>query len=178
MALTNLMHLFCSSCGVETFHFMKTETPTNDIVLWPTGDSRGTEICFHETGRWPSAPRLLVLQRLGVTVASVSRQLYRHCSGPLEHIAPVDRAARYRARQTVHTRDGARARAVWTHIYCTRRATEKLAVLDMLRSRDRAVKLTAMLLVCFIFRQSIPRNALRSSRDEHAYMKGLMQLLK
>jgi hypothetical protein len=58
---------------------------------------------------------VLVLQRLGVTVASVYRRLYRHCSEPPEHMAPVDRAAR--ARETVHiyggTRDG--RRAFWTH---------------------------------------------------------------
>jgi hypothetical protein len=67
---------------------------------------------------------VLVLKRLGVTVAGVYRQpLYRHCSEPLEHMAPVDRAAWAKARETVHiygdTRDGARAWAqvVWTHIW-------------------------------------------------------------
>jgi hypothetical protein len=53
--------------------------------------------------------------RLGVTVAGVYRQLYRHCSEPIEHMAPADRAAW--ARETVHiygdTRDGARTRVVW-----------------------------------------------------------------
>jgi hypothetical protein len=53
-----------------------------------------------------------------------------------------------------------------------------LVVLDKLRSRDLAVKLTAMLLVCFLFQQMMPRKARRSSLDEQAYMKGLMQLLK
>lgn len=86
-------------------------------------------------------------------------------------------AAWTRVRETVHIHgdigNGTRARLFWT-----RREAEKLAVLDMLRSRDRAVKLTAMLLVCFSFQQRMPQNALRSSRDEHAYMNGFMQLLK
>jgi hypothetical protein len=47
---------------------------------------------------------VLVLQRLGVAVAGVYRQLYRRCSEPLEHMAPVDRAAWARVRETVHTR--------------------------------------------------------------------------
>jgi hypothetical protein len=51
-----------------------------------------------------------------VTVAGVYRQLYRHCSEPLESMAPVDRAVWDRARETVHIH-GARARAVWTHLY-------------------------------------------------------------
>jgi hypothetical protein len=55
---------------------------------------------------------------------------------------------------------------------------EKLAVLDILRSRDRAVRLAAMLFLRFIFQQMIPRKALRSSLEEHAYIKGLIQLLK
>jgi hypothetical protein len=54
---------------------------------------------------------LLMLQMLGVTVASVYRQCYRHCSEPLEHMAPVHRALWAQARETVHiyggTRDGA-----------------------------------------------------------------------
>jgi hypothetical protein len=37
-----------------------------------------------------------------VIVAGVYRQLYRHCSEPLEHMAPVDPAAWARARETVH----------------------------------------------------------------------------
>lgn len=53
-----------------------------------------------------------------------------------------------------------------------------LVVLDRLRSRDLAVKLTAMLLACFLFQQMVPRKARRNSLDEQAYMKGLMQLLK
>jgi hypothetical protein len=53
-----------------------------------------------------------------------------------------------------------------------------LVVLDKLRSRDLAVKLTAMLLVCFLFQQMMPRKARRNSLDEQAYMKGLIQLLK
>jgi hypothetical protein len=48
------------------------------------------------------ASRLLVLQGLGLNVAGVYRQLYRHCSEPLEHMAPVDRAAWTRAREAVH----------------------------------------------------------------------------
>jgi hypothetical protein len=62
----------------------------------------------------------VVLQRLGVTVAGVYRQLCRHCSEPLEHMAPIDCAALARARETVHiyggTRDGARARVVLAHL--------------------------------------------------------------
>lgn len=62
----------------------------------------------------------LVPQRLRVTAAGVNRQLYRHCSEPLEPMAQVDRAALVRARETVHiyggTRNGARVRAVWTHL--------------------------------------------------------------
>jgi hypothetical protein len=61
---------------------------------------------------------VLVVQRLGVTVAGVYRQLYWHCSEPLEHKAQVNRAAWARARETVHiygdTRDGTRAQAVRT----------------------------------------------------------------
>jgi hypothetical protein len=42
-------------------------------------------------------------------------------SEPLEHMAQVDRAAWVRARESVHiygdTRDGARARVVWMHLY-------------------------------------------------------------
>jgi hypothetical protein len=71
------------------------------------------------------ASRLLVLwfvaQRLGVNVTGVYRQLYRHCSEPLELMAPVDRSVWARAHETVHiyggTRDGVRARAVCTHLY-------------------------------------------------------------
>jgi hypothetical protein len=64
---------------------------------------------------------VLVLQRLGVTVAGVYRQLlYRHCSEPLEYMAPVDRGTWARARETVHiygnTRDRARGRVVWKHL--------------------------------------------------------------
>jgi hypothetical protein len=55
---------------------------------------------------------------------------------------------------------------------------EMLVVLDKLRSHDLAVKLTAMLLVCFLFQQMMPRKARRSSLDEQAYINGLMQLLK
>jgi hypothetical protein len=70
---------------------------------------------------------VLVLQRRGVNVAGVYRQLYGHCSEPLETMALVDRAAWARARETVHihggARDGARARVVWTkltenHVSC------------------------------------------------------------
>jgi hypothetical protein len=64
----------------------------------------------------------LVLQRLRVTVAGVYRQLYRHCSEPLEPMAPVDRVAWPRACETVHiygdTRDGARTLAL---VVCTHR---------------------------------------------------------
>jgi hypothetical protein len=53
---------------------------------------------------------VLVLQRLRVTIASVYRQLYRHCSETLEPMAPVDLTGWARARETVHiygdTRDG------------------------------------------------------------------------
>jgi hypothetical protein len=62
--------------------------------------------------------------------------------------------------------------------YWTRLVVDMLVVLDKLRSRDLAVKLTAMLLVFFFFQQMMPRKARRSSLDEQAYMKGLMQLLK
>jgi hypothetical protein len=59
---------------------------------------------------------VFVLQRLGVTVAGV----YRHYSEPLEHMAPVDRTAWAKDRETVHiygdTRDEARAQVVWTHL--------------------------------------------------------------
>jgi hypothetical protein len=41
-----------------------------------------------------------------VTVAGVYRQLYRHCSESLEHMAPVDRAVLARARETVHIYGG------------------------------------------------------------------------
>jgi hypothetical protein len=55
-----------------------------------------------------------------VTVAGVYRQLYRHCSEPLEHTAPVDRAARARETVDIHggTRDGARTQAqvVWMNL--------------------------------------------------------------
>jgi hypothetical protein len=44
-----------------------------------------------------------VLQKVGVTVAGVYRPLlYRHCREPLEHTAPLHRAVRTRARETVH----------------------------------------------------------------------------
>jgi hypothetical protein len=36
---------------------------------------------------------VLVSQRLGVTVAGVYGQLYRHCSEHFEPMAPADRAA-------------------------------------------------------------------------------------
>jgi hypothetical protein len=62
--------------------------------------------------------------------------------------------------------------------YWTRLVVDMLVVLDKLRSRDLAVKLKPMLLVCFLFQQMMPRKARRSSLDEQAYMKGLMQLLK
>jgi hypothetical protein len=65
---------------------------------------------FEPLKRVLSDVSILLVHKLGVTVARVYRQLYRHCSEPLEHMAPVDRSAR--ARETVHiyggTRDGAR----------------------------------------------------------------------
>jgi hypothetical protein len=51
---------------------------------------------------------MFVLQRLGVTVAGVYGQLYRHCSEQLENMAPADSAARARARETVHICEGTR----------------------------------------------------------------------
>jgi hypothetical protein len=63
---------------------------------------------------------MLGLQSVGVTVVCVYRQLYRHCSEPLEHMAPVERTAWARARETVHiyggTRDEVRTLVVWTHL--------------------------------------------------------------
>lgn len=55
---------------------------------------------------------------------------------------------------------------------------ERLVLLDMQSSGDLAVKLTVMLLPCFFLKQRMPQKARRSSLDEQAYMKGLMQLLK
>jgi hypothetical protein len=48
----------------------------------------------------------------------------------------------------------------------------------MLNSRNLAVKPTVVLLLYFFLQQRMPRKARRSSLDEQAYMKGLMQLLK
>jgi hypothetical protein len=64
---------------------------------------------------------VLELQRLGVTVVGVYRQIYRHCTEHRERMAPADRAACVRAGETVHiysgTRHGGRARVEWTHIF-------------------------------------------------------------
>jgi hypothetical protein len=49
--------------------------------------------------------------------------LYRHCSEPIEPTAPVDRAACVRAREAVHTYEGARVREVWTSLKRTLRFT-------------------------------------------------------
>jgi hypothetical protein len=94
---------------------LHTETGTNI-----THSEHGALHCLEARGG-KDASTLLVfaLQRLGVTVAGVYRQLlYRHCSEPLEHMTPVDRADR--ARETVHiyggTRNGVRALVVWTHL--------------------------------------------------------------
>jgi hypothetical protein len=57
---------------------------------------------FPGSAKGASTLLVLVLQRLGVTVVGVYRQLYRHCSEPLEHMAPVDRAAWDRAREIIH----------------------------------------------------------------------------
>jgi hypothetical protein len=67
--------------------------------------------CVHTTrGRL-----VLVLQSLGVIVAGACRQLYRHCSEPLETTPPVDSAAWARTPETVHIYR-ARARVVWTNL--------------------------------------------------------------
>jgi hypothetical protein len=55
---------------------------------------------------------------------------------------------------------------------------ETLVVFDMLSSSVLVVKPLDMLLLSVLFQQRILRKARRSSLDEHAYMKGLMQLLK
>jgi (2Fe-2S) ferredoxin len=65
-----------------------------------------------------------VLLRLEVTVAGVYRQLYRHSSEPLEPMAPVDRAAWARARETVHIYGDTRVRAVWMHLKRGTRVTD------------------------------------------------------
>jgi hypothetical protein len=46
VSLTDLMHLSCPSCVVRNtlVHYIKTDSPVNDTVMWPTGGSRGTEI--------------------------------------------------------------------------------------------------------------------------------------
>jgi hypothetical protein len=62
-----------------------------------------------------------LFSHLHTTTAETRGDCCRHCSEHLEHMAPVDRPAR--ARKTVHifsgTRDGARTRAVWTHLQCS-----------------------------------------------------------
>lgn len=50
--------------------------------------------------------------------------------------------------------------------------------LVMLSSFDLEVKPTVMLLLFFLIQQRMRRKARRSSLDEQAYMKGLIQLLK
>jgi hypothetical protein len=67
------------------------------------------------------APTLLglVLQRFGVTVG-VYRQLYQHCSEPLEPMAPVDCGDWARTLKTAHIYGDtlqAQARVVWKRLY-------------------------------------------------------------
>jgi len=51
-------------------------------------------------------------------------------------------------------------------------------MLVKLISFDLEVKPKVMLLLLFLLQQRMPRKARRSSLDEQAYMKGLIQLLK
>jgi len=51
-------------------------------------------------------------------------------------------------------------------------------MLVILISFDLEVKPKVMLLLLFLLQHRMPRNARRSSLDEQAYMKGLIQLLK
>ena len=60
----------------------------------------------------------------------------------------------------------------------TRLVAERLVLLAMVISFDLEVKPTVMLLPFFLLQQRMPRKARRSSLDEQAYMKGLIQLLK
>lgn len=55
---------------------------------------------------------------------------------------------------------------------------DRLLTLVMLISFDLEVKPMVMLLLFFLLHQRMPRKARRSSLDEQAYMKGLIQLLK
>jgi hypothetical protein len=92
--------------------------------------------CFHLTDAYPGGCKwklcsgsLSCCRDSGVTVVGVYRQLYQHCSEPLEHMAPVDRALWDRARETVQIyggeRDGARARVVWTQLYTVYRTLSR-----------------------------------------------------
>jgi hypothetical protein len=46
---------FCPSCGVTNTYFSTWRLclHLNDILLWPTGASRGTEIDYQKTHQWP-----------------------------------------------------------------------------------------------------------------------------
>jgi hypothetical protein len=55
---------------------------------------------------------------------------------------------------------------------------ERFMMLVMLISFDLEAKPTVVLLLFFLLQQRMPRKARRSSLDEQAYMKGLIQLLK
>ena len=55
---------------------------------------------------------------------------------------------------------------------------ERFVRFVMLIPFDLEVKPTVRLLLFFLLQQRMPRKARRSSLDEQAYMKGLIQLLK
>jgi hypothetical protein len=67
-----------------------------------------TSVCIWGTRKGVSRILGLVpmLKIISVTVAGVYRQLYRHCSEPLEPMAPVDSAAWALDRETVHIYGG------------------------------------------------------------------------
>jgi hypothetical protein len=102
------------------------------LVLAGTGTTKHkgcVEKCAQTTRAAETRSDLLCPDALPLWCASLSlcslasltlKKTCQLCSEPLDLMAPVDRAAWARARETVHiywgTRDGSRARVVWTHL--------------------------------------------------------------